>query len=62
MSAGLLLPLLPPLPVPEGVPVEEEEDLGSCLSLGASDMMFLYLPREGGRGADDQLGKVKLRV
>ena len=61
MSAGLLLPLLPPLPVPEGVPVEEEE-LGSCLSLGASDMMFLYLPREGGRGAYDQLGKVKLRV
>ena len=61
MSAGLLLPLLPPLPVPEGVPVEEEK-LGSCLSLGASDMMFLYLPREGGRGAYDELGKVKLRV
>ena len=46
MSAGLLLPLLPPLPVPEGVPVEEEE-LGRCLSLGASDMMF-PIPAQGG--------------
>ncbi len=59
-----MLPLLPPMPVPEGGTPVEEEEMESSLSLEAPDMMRCpkYLLREGEEEEVKRGAKAKHRV